>query len=87
MGIGWVEELSTAELARCGHALGANPWRPRLRCGKGEGLCACACSRCVARREGMGEREAVAKAAGTNEGAGSIRHSRDRVTKLQESFN
>eukprot|EP00959_Pyramimonas_sp_CCMP1952_P359380 7525144-Pyramimonas_sp.AAC.1 len=74
-------------MARYGHGLGARPRCPALRRGVEGGLCACACSRCAARREGVGEREAVAKAARTNKGAGSIQHSRDRVAKFQEFSN
>eukprot|EP00959_Pyramimonas_sp_CCMP1952_P416494 8725709-Pyramimonas_sp.AAC.1 len=87
MEIEGVEELSTAELARYGQALDAHPRHPRLRRSKEGGLCAYTCSRRAARHAGIDEREAVAKAARTYRGAGSIQHSRDRVAKIQESFN
>eukprot|EP00959_Pyramimonas_sp_CCMP1952_P123148 2574446-Pyramimonas_sp.AAC.1 len=73
-----VEELSEAEMACYGQALDANPGRPALRWGKEGGQRVHACSNCAAKRDGIDEREAAAKAARLNEGVGSIQHSRDR---------
>eukprot|EP00959_Pyramimonas_sp_CCMP1952_P385745 8084350-Pyramimonas_sp.AAC.1 len=53
-----VEELSGAELARYGQALGASLGCLRLRCGKQGGLRANSCSRCAAGRRDVDGREA-----------------------------
>eukprot|EP00959_Pyramimonas_sp_CCMP1952_P137865 2885628-Pyramimonas_sp.AAC.1 len=68
----YVDELSCGEMRRYAEASERNPQCPELRKGAGGQHKLYTCSLCVAAAQNITGREAVARAARLNKGAGSI---------------